>query len=190
MALTTLDPNTALLVVDLQKGIVSMPTAHPASAVIQKASTLLEAFRRHHLPVVLINVDASAPGRTEAAPRVRDFPAGWTDFIPELNQQPGDHVVTKRSWGAFTNTGLAEHLKSKEVTQVVVIGVATSAGVESTARHAHELGYNVTLAIDAMTDMNADAHTNSITRIFPRIAETGTTEAILQLLEATHAWKG
>jgi len=183
MPLTTLDPQTALIVIDLQKGIVAMPTTHPTAAVVANSSALAQAFRRHHLPVVLVNVSAGAPGRTEAPPRVREFPASWADLVPELNQQPTDHLVTKRTWGAFTNTDLDAYLKSKSVTQVVIAGVATSAGVESTARHAHELGYNVTLAIDAMTDLNAEAHTNSITRIFPRIAETGTTAEILTLLE-------
>ena len=136
---------------------------------------LADAFRRHDLPVVLINVDGGAPGRAEQSRRVTEFPAGWTDLIPELNRQPSDHPVTKRTWGAFTNTGLDTHLKQSGVTQVVIAGVATSAGVESTARHAHELGFNVALAVDAMTDMNADAHHNSITRIFPRLGETGTT---------------
>jgi nicotinamidase-related amidase len=92
--------------------------------------------------------------------------------------------VTKRTWGAFTKTGLDEHLRKLGVTQVVIAGVATSIGVESTARHAHEQGFHVTLAIDAMTDMNLDAHTNSITRIFPRVGESGTTQEIIALLES------
>jgi len=187
MAVTTLDPKTALILIDLQNGIVAMPTAHPTSGVVKRASTLADAFRRHDLPVVLVNVDAGAPGRTEQAPRVREFPAGWTELVPELNQQPTDHTVTKRTWGAFTGTGLEEHLKKLGVTQVVVAGVATTAGVESTARQAHEFGFNVTFAVDAMTDMNADAHVNSVTRIFPRLGETGTTEEILALLDSTRS---
>ena len=187
MPVTTLDPKTALIIVDLQKGIVGMPTAHPTAGVVQNSAILADAFRSRNLPVVLVNVDAGAPGRTETPPRVRDFPAGWTDIVPELNQQPTDHTVTKRTWGAFTNTGLEQHLKSLGVTQVVVTGVATTAGVESTARQAHEAGFNVTLATDAMTDMNLDAHTNSITRIFPRLGETGTTQEILTLLNTTTA---
>jgi nicotinamidase-related amidase len=90
---------------------------------------------------------------------------------------------TPQTWGAFTNTDLEEYLKKQGVTQVVIAGIATSFGVESTARHAHELGFNVTLAVDAMTDMNADAHTNSITRIFPRLGETGTAQQIIDLLD-------
>jgi nicotinamidase-related amidase len=182
MALTTLDTKTALILVDLQKGIVSLPTAHSTADVVKHAAALAEAFRSHHLPVVLVNVAGGAPGRTEQPRRGGDFPAGWTDIVPELNQKPQDHTVTKRTWGAFTNTGLEQHLKALGVTQVVIAGVSTSVGAESTAREAYALGFNVTLATDAMTDMNADAHHNSITRIFPRLGETGTTQEIIDLL--------
>ena len=134
-------------------------------------------------PVVLVNVAGGAPGRTEQ-PRVRpDLAPGWTDFIPELNRQPQDHVVTKHTPGAFTNTGLDAHLRALGVTQVVIVGVATSNGVEVTARQAYELGFNVTLAIDAITDMRADAHAYSLARVFPRIGETGTTREIIDLME-------
>jgi nicotinamidase-related amidase len=184
MTISTLDASTALLIVDLQKGIVGRTTAHPMADVVKNAARLADAFRGHGLPVVLVNVDGGAPGRAEQSRRVREFPAGWTDLIPELDRQPSDHVVTKRTWGAFTNTGLEKHLRQSGVTQVVIAGVATSAGVESTARHAHELGFNVALAVDAMTDMSADAHHNSITRIFPRVGETGTTAEIIDLFEA------
>jgi nicotinamidase-related amidase len=184
MAITTLDPKTALIVIDLQKGIVGMSAAHPGTDVVKRAAALAEAFRRHRLPVVLVNVDSLAPGRTEQqAPNLAAFPADWTELVPELNRQPEDHTATKRTWGAFTNTGLNEHLKSLGVTQVVIAGIATSAGVESTARQGHELGYHVTLAVDAMTDRSTEAHTNSITRIFPRLGETGTTQEITALLD-------
>jgi nicotinamidase-related amidase len=187
MAITALDPKTVLILIDLQKGIVDNPTAHPIGEVIKHAAALADAFRRHDLPVVLVNVAGAAPGRTEQTRSRGEFPAYWTDLVPELNQQPEDHTVTKRTWGAFTNTGLDEPLKKLHVTQVVVAGVATSIGVESTARQAHELGFNVTLATDAMTDRSLDAHTNSITRIFPRLGETGTTWEIVALLDSTRA---
>ncbi|OOG41575.1 isochorismatase family protein [Rhodanobacter sp. C05] len=187
MALTTLDPSTALIVIDLQKGIVAYPTAHPAAEIVKQASALADAFRRHGLPIVLVNVTGGAPGRTEQARNLGELPADWAELVPELNQQPTDHMVTKRTWGAFTHTDLDEHLKKLGVTQVVIVGVATSIGVESTARHAYENGYNITLAVDAMTDMNADAHQNSVTRIFPRLGETGTTQEIIELLESRSA---
>ena len=187
MAVTALDPKSALILIDLQKGIVAYPTVHPAGEAVKHAGALADAFRRHSLPVVLVNVTGIAPGRTEQARPRGEFPAGWADLVPELNQQPEDHTVTKRTWGAFTNTGLDEHLRKLGVTQVVIAGVATSIGVESTARQAHELGFNVTLAVDAMTDRNADAHANSVTYIFPRLGETGTTQEIMGLLETREA---
>jgi nicotinamidase-related amidase len=102
MTISALDARPALLVVDLQKGIVGLATAHPMADVVSHAARLAEAFRHHDLPVVLSNVDGGAPGRTEQSRRVSEFPAGWTDLIPELNRQPGDYLVTKRTWGAFT----------------------------------------------------------------------------------------
>ena len=182
MGITKLDPQTALIIIDLQKGIVGMPTVHPTADVVKRASELAAAFRRHGLPVVLVNVDAAAPGRAEQS---RNFVRAddWADLVPELNQQPNDITVTKKTWGAFSSTDLDARLKKLGVTQVVVAGVATSAGVESTARHAHELGYNVTLATDAMTDMSVETHTNSVSRIFPRIGETGTAREIMDLLD-------
>ncbi|WP_431227263.1 isochorismatase family protein [Burkholderia contaminans] len=183
MSATRLDTNTALVVIDLQKGIIALPTAHPVEPVIAHTRTLLDAFRSRGLPVVLVNVAGGAPGRTEQPPRTAQLPADWAELVPELNRQPGDHLVTKRTWGAFTGTDLDAHLKAAGVTQIVLTGVATSIGVESTARQAHELGYNVTLAVDAMTDLNADAHVNSIERLFPRLGETGTTQDIVALLD-------
>ncbi len=181
--MTTLDPKTALLVIDLQKGILSYPTVHPVDEVVRQASALADAFRRHGLPVVLVNVTGGAPGRTEQARPRGPFPEGFADLAPELNRQGQDHLVTKQTWGAFTGTDLAAHLQERGITQVVLAGVATSIGVESTARQAYELGFNVALAVDAMTDMNPDAHANSVTRIFPRLGETGTTREIIDLLD-------
>ena len=184
MTITTLDAKTALLVIDLQKGIVGFPTAHPIGEVIANAVELLGAFRRCGLPVVLVNVAGGAPGRT-AQPGMRGaLPPDWAELIPELDRQPSDHAVTKRTWGAFTHTDLESYLRQTGVTQVVMAGVATSIGVESTARHAYELGFNVTIAVDAMTDLNLDAHNNSVQRIFPRLGETGTTKEIAALVRS------
>jgi nicotinamidase-related amidase len=182
MPVTTIDDKTALIVVDLQKGIVNMPTIHPIVGVIERACALIDAFRQHGLPVVLVNVAGGAPGRTEQPRRLATFPEGFTDLIPELNRQPGDIMVTKMTWGAFPSTDLESQLKAKGVTQVVVAGVATGTGVEATARQAYELGFNVTLAIDAMTDMRPEAHAYSLAHVFPRLGETGTSQEIIDLL--------
>jgi len=184
MTISTLDAKTALLVIDLQKGLMGFPTAHPIGEVVANAVRLLEAFRRRGLPVVLVNVAGGAPGRTAQPSAGGALPAGWTELIPELDRQPSDHLVTKRTWGAFTGTDLEPYLRQAGVTQVVIAGVATSIGVESTARHAYELGFNVVTAVDAMTDRNFEAHGYSIEKIFPRLGETATTEEIAALASA------
>jgi len=182
MALTTLDPNTALIIVDLQKGIIALPAIHPIGAIIARASALADAFRERDLPVVLVNVAGGAPGRTEQPRQTSPRPDGWTDLIPELNQQGGDIIVTKRTWGAFASTDLEALLKARDITQVVIAGVATATGVEATARQAYEAGFNVSLALDAMTDGRPEAHDYSIRNVFPRLGETGTTQQIVDLL--------
>jgi nicotinamidase-related amidase len=182
MPVTQLDPTSALVVIDLQKGIVTMPTAHPIETVITRTRKLLDAFRATKQTVVLVTVAGRAPGRTDAPRPALTFAEDWTDLIPELNVQPDDILVTKHSWGAFTKTGLEEILRARGVTQVVVTGVATGSGVEATARQAYEAGFNVTLAVDAMTDARAEAHEYSLAKVFPRLAETGTADEIISLL--------
>lgn len=183
MALTVLDANTALLVVDLQKGIAGVPLVHPIDQVVASTTALIQAFRAHRLPIVFIIVAGTAPGRTEQPPRVTGtLPSGFSDLLPELDQQPDDILVTKHSWGAFAGTDLEAQRRRIGVTQVVVVGVATGTGVESTARQAYEAGFNVTLAIDAMTDRRAEAHAYSLASVFPRLGETGTAREIIELL--------
>lgn len=185
MPVTVIDKTTALIVVDLQQGIVTAQLAHPVAGVIENSAALLDAFRARGLPVVLVNVAGSPPGRTDANPgggAQRTLPGGWTDLIPELGQQPGDITVTKHARSAFSGTGLAERLRGLGVTQVVVTGIATSSGVESTARDAHERGFHVTLVTDAMTDTELIRHNHSVARVFPRIAESGATADVLAAL--------
>jgi nicotinamidase-related amidase len=194
MALTTLDERTALVVVDLQKGIVGAPTTpYSGPEVVARSVELADTFRAHGLPVVLVRVSAApdgadaVPGRNETRGRTGARPEGWDLIVDELSGHPEDITVTKRNWGAFFGTDLDLQLRRRGITQVVLTGVATSIGVESTARAAHEHGYHVTLATDAMTDLDVEAHHNSIERIFPRLGETGTTEEITDLLAKTRA---
>ena len=184
MAITAIDPSSALVVIDLQKGITSRPTIHTLSTIVSQASRLAVAFRAKGLPVVLVNATGAPGGRTEHARARGELPAGWTELLPELDPQAGDHLVSKRSPGAFTNTDLESFLKARAVTQIVLAGVSTSMGVEATGRHALELGFNVAFATDAMTDMDPELHTNSMTRIFPRIGETAATQEIIDLLDS------
>lgn len=178
-----LDPMTALIVVDLQKGLVGALPAPAFDAVVERNHALTAAFRARGLPVVLVTVDGVAPGRTERPTRLGDLPAGFTEIVAELDQQPRDIVVNKRTWGAFASTDLEQRLRALGVTQVVITGVATGSGVESTARQAFEAGFNVTLAVDAMADPRAAAHDASIANVFPRLGETGSAADIIALLE-------
>ncbi|GHO72054.1 hydrolase [Ktedonobacter sp. SOSP1-52] len=190
MTLTTIDKKAALIVVDLQKGVLNLPATHPVGQVVARSAELARAFRGREFPVVLVNVVGGAPGRTDASRAAQATgqsrptpPPQWADLADELDPQPGDHRITKNTWGAFHDTPLRAHLQELGVTQVFLTGVATSIGVESTARSAHEHGYHVVLVTDAMTDRDAYAHQNSVERIFPRLGETATTEEVIAMLK-------
>ncbi|MDO0924508.1 isochorismatase family protein [Streptomyces sp. TG1A-8] len=194
MSVTTLDPRTALVVIDLQNGIVGMPTEpYAASDVVARSVELADAFRSRNLPVVLVRVSFApdgadaVPGRTERQARGLSFSEGWDAVVDELSGHPGDIHVTKHNWSAFHGTDLDVQLRRRGVTQVVLTGIATSIGVESTARDAYAHGYHVTLATDAMADGDGEAHRGSVERIFPRLGESGTTAEVLRLLAGTHA---
>lgn len=193
MALTTLDARTALVLIDLQNGVIAAPTTpHTGPEVLARAVELADAFRSHGALVVLVRVSIAAdgsdatPGRTEAPRRSGTPPQGWDVIADDLAGHPEDIIVTKRNWGAFYGTDLDLQLRRRGITQIVLAGIATSIGVESTARAAHEHGYHVTLATDAMSDLNPQAHRNSIEQIFPRLGETGTTAEIIELLAKTY----
>ncbi|MCI1748391.1 MAG: isochorismatase family protein [Acidipropionibacterium sp.] len=184
MPLTALDTVPALVLVDLQKGILG--SGRPGVPVLlDNAGALAQAFRERALPVVLVNVTGSAPGRTDAGrarEAVRQRPDDWAELAPDLGTHPDDILITKRTWGAFHETGLDRKLRARGVTQLVIGGVATSRGVESTVRAAHEHGYHVVLPTDVMLDADETSHQHSISRIFPRIGETTTSAEILTAL--------
>ena len=196
--ITTLDKNTALVVIDLQDGIVKMNTAHPAKEIVRQSMRLVAAFRRVGLPIVIVNVvpfgapsgkvRTQAPGmpKDEAAlkqAREAMEAAGFFAIVPELGSRPEDIYVTKKTWNAFYDTDLEQRLRALGVTNIVLCGIATSIGVEGTARAAYERGFNVSFVEDAMTDMLASAHENSLNAIFPRLGEVGTTDAVVEQLE-------
>jgi len=168
---TALDKNTALVLIDLQNGIVNLPMAHPVQNILATSAMLVAAFRKANLPIVIVNVNPSGTP-----------PAEWLEIAPEILTQPTDVFITKRTWSAFFDTALDEQLKAKGVTDIVLAGISTSIGVEGTARDASRLGYNIAFATDAMTDMAASAHEHSQKIIFPRLGEVDTTDKIIELL--------
>ena len=187
MPLTKLDTSAALIVIDLQKGIVDLALAHRGADIAARAALLARAFRERGLPVVLVNVTATAPGRTDAGPRKISFSGDGTELVSELQQQTGDCLISKQRVGAFIGTSLQEILQQRGVTQVFITGISTSAGVESTVRSAYDFGYNVVTVVDAMTDRDAESHRHSIEKIFPRMSETDTTINVLNLLKEASA---
>ncbi|GAX58220.1 MULTISPECIES: isochorismatase family protein [Streptomyces] len=190
MSTPTIDERTALVLIDLQKGILALPTVVPSDRIMMQGMRLADAFHARNLPVVRVKVAWSAdggdlpstrvakPGPTTAPPaEFGEFPA---EFLPESD----DIVIVKRHWGAFTGTELDVQLRRRHITQIVLAGISTSIGVESTARSAWEHSYNLTLVEDATTDVDADSHTHSFNKIFPRIAEIATTDQIITALQA------
>ena len=185
---TVIDKNTALVLIDLQNGIVNSPVVHPIKNILANAIKLVEAFHKANLPVVLVNVKsvnaAWQKTRKEISRPASSTPPSddWFEIVSEIKTQPNDIFITKHTWGAFFETALNEELKKRNITGIVIGGVATSIGVEATARQASERAYNIAFAKDAMTDLNMDAHENSLKYIFPRIGEIDTTENIIRLL--------
>jgi len=182
--ITALDEKTALVLIDLQKGIVSYPTVHPIAGVLANSAKLVAAFRKANLPIVIVNVD---PSKNKAANTRKDgqqramgeISAEWLEIVPEIAAQPGDIFITKQTWSAFYETAIDEELKKRGVTGIVLAGVSTSIGVEGTARAAFERGYNISFVIDATTDMVAEAYERSVKYIFPRMGESGTTDEVI-----------
>jgi len=184
MALTTIDPTSALVVVDLQRVTTSFPAAHEMAVVVANATRLADSFRAAGRPVVLTVADLNDPplGRNELSRPRTPVPAEALELVPGL-QHEGDVVVRKRGWGAFVGTALEERLRELGVTHVVVVGLATGFGVESTARQAYDAGFHVTLATDAMTGPVLAGHEHTVANVFRVLGETGTTDDVIALLE-------
>jgi nicotinamidase-related amidase len=183
---TSIDKNTALILIDLQKSVVRLTLASPVQNILENASKLVDAFHMAGLPVVIVNVNPrgakwTSSRRDAKPPQIPPSP-DFLEITPEIKTRSGDIFITKHTWGAFFETGLDDELKKRNITGIVIAGVSTSIGVEGTARQASERGYNITFASDAMTDMVAEAHERSIKYIFPRMGEVDGTEKIIEKL--------
>jgi len=177
---------TALVVIDLQKGIVGRQTApHAASDVVKNAAAMADVFRKNNLPVFLVRVAFSADGKDALRPIVdvpwptQKPPEDWAEIVSEMGRVPSDFVITKHQWGAFYGTELELELRRRGVSTIVLCGISTNIGVESTARFAYEFGFNQIFLEDAMSAMSAEEHAFSVTKIFPRIGLVRKTKDIL-----------
>jgi nicotinamidase-related amidase len=179
--------NSALVLIDLQLGILSRPTEpRPAVAVLETCRGLAVRFRAAGGKVVLVNVDFgperayAPPGLTQhqATQSANGLPPEWADLADGL-AEPGDILITKRQWGAFTGTELDHTLRRLGVDSIVIGGIATNFGVESTARHGWELGYHVVVVEDACaTTAPGELHDVAFTQVFPRIARITRSDAL------------
>jgi nicotinamidase-related amidase len=163
---------------------------YDAPQVIERSVSLGRAIRQAGGLVVLVNV-AFASGFADRLSQPVDapsppggLPADWSDFAPEIASLPGDVIVTKRQWGAFHGTELDLQLRRRGITTIVLGGIATNFGVESTAREAWQHGYAVIIAEDACTSIGPEMHQFAIEKIFRRLARVRSTAEILAALPA------
>jgi nicotinamidase-related amidase len=185
-----LDPRTtALVLIDLQKGVLAMPLApHGAAQVVQNAARLGLHFDEVGALVALVHVAFSGDAvdrlsqPVDAPPPPGALPADWADFAPEIGSLHADIVITKRQWGAFHGTELDLQLRRRGIDTIVLAGVATNFGVESTAREAWQHNYAVVVAEDAVTSVGEDLHKFAIDKVLPRIARVRSTAEIVGAL--------
>lgn len=177
---------TALVLIDLQRGIVNRPLQpHSSNVVISNAVRLLTRFRETGGAVVLVHVGFSADGKDALRPKSDEPPMtpppdpSWMEYAPELGHDDRDLHILKRNWGAFYGTELDLQLRRRGVRTIVLGGVATNMGVESTARDAFERGYEQVFVEDGMASMSAEAHSFAVKNIFPRMGRVRTTDQVL-----------
>ena len=178
---------TALVVIDLQKGIVSMQTEpQPSKVVIDNTAKILTEVRKNKMPVFLVHVTPSPDLKdalrpiSETSYRMSKYDPSWSEFVPELKIQPSDFLITKHQWGAFYGTELDLQLRRRGIDTIILCGISTNFGVESTARFAYEYGFNQIFLSDAMAARSKEEHENSLKFIFPRLGLIRTTNEVLQ----------
>lgn len=184
----TLDPaTTALIVVDVQNFTMGHTTfPHTAQQILERNVTLAERCRARGVTVVLVRIIGDPARRlatvTDAPFASFSFPDDWREFPPVLGPKEGDVVVVKHNWGSFYGTDLDLVLRRKGIRTVLITGIATNFGVESTARQAHEAAYAVINVEDAMGDYTPEDHRFATERIFPRLGRVRTTAQVLSAL--------
>ena len=189
MSTLSMDPKTtALVLIDLQQGLVARPGApRPGADVVRNAVRLAAKFRERGAVVALVRV-SFAPDRKDAVNTQVDapfqmsgpLPPNWSEIVPEVGPREGDLVITKRQWGAFYGTDLDLHLRRRGVRTIVLGGIATNFGVESTARDAFERAYQLIFVEDAMTSLTVEGHAFVIQNIFPRLGLVRSTDVVIE----------
>jgi nicotinamidase-related amidase len=178
---------TALVLIDLQNAVVGMNTApYTAAQVVANSKKLAEAFRAAGAPVVYVRVDINdflkLPVDQPHNMGDKPIPAVASEIAPSADFQPGDILLTKRHWGAFAGTDLEQQLKARGVDTVVLTGISTNVGVESTARQGTGLGFAFVLVEDACSGQDAEEHRFAFERTFPRLALVRVTDEVIAAL--------
>ncbi len=183
--------STALVLIDLQHAIVSEPhlAPYPGVEVVSRAASLAAAFRRRGAPVVfsrvelaeLLSLSADQPTRDPQPP-----PATASHLVPASGYDPnkGDLLVTKWQWGAFYGTALDQILRRRGVSTLVLGGIATNFGVESTARAALDRGYELVFVRDAMTGASAELHDFAVGKVFPHMGRVRGVDEVFAALSS------
>jgi len=178
---------TVLILIDLQHAILSRETApHTAAQVVENSKKLAEIFRAKGATVVYVRVDINdfleLPVDESSPMGPGPFPAILSEIAPSAGFQTGDTLIVKRHWGAFAGTDLDEQLKSRGVDTIVLAGISTNHGVESTLRQGTGLGYAYITVEDACSGMDAEQHRFAVTNIFPRLSRVRSTSEVLAAL--------
>ena len=185
---------TAVIIIDLQKGITAFPSQpHDVRKVIQNAVEILDVSRKLGMPIFLVHVapsrdfkDALRP-QSEKALSFGNLPEDWAEYVPELSVQTSDFQILKRQWGAFYGTELDLQLRRREIETIILLGISTNKGVESTARDAYERGYNQLFVEDAMSARAPEEHFCSIKNVFPFLGKVCLTEEVVGALKKIYS---
>ena len=183
----TLDPKkTALVLIDLQNGIVSRDTKpYPASEVIERSRKLADAFRAKNAPVVYVRVvmtDFLSLPSDEVMNLPKGLPVHLSEIAESAGMQDGDLLISKRHWGAFAGTELEHELRSRGIETVVLAGIATNIGVESTLRQGTGLGFAFVTVEDACSTFSQEMQEFAFSAIFPRLSKVRKTQQILETI--------
>ena len=179
---------TALVLIDLQNSNVNRELApYSAEQTVGNCVLLAQEMRNRGAMVVYVRVllnelptpPADAPMRASSAP-----PYDASDLAESAGVDAKDLVVTKRQWGAFYGTELDQQLRRRGIDTIILGGIATNFGVESTARAAFDRSYKLVFAEDAMSSMDAEAHAFTCKHIFPKMGRVRSTRALIDMLQA------
>lgn len=179
---------TALVVIDLQKGITGRDlAAHSSKEVVENAKKLIDSFTNNNVFVALVRVSTDGKDfpnpSTDLEGGAMNFPEGWDEYIPEIADTKNAHFITKKQWGAFYGTDLDLQLRRRGIDTIVLCGISTGIGVDTTAREAYQHGYNQIFIEDAMAAMTEEEHNFVCKNIFPRIGKIRATEDIISSLK-------